>query len=151
MASGTQFVAGVDLGGTNGRAAVVGRDEKIVGQARNPSAAKEGQKRVVEQIALTVRQAAKDAGIDASSIAAVGMAVPGHIDQRTGVTKWSPNFGETIDGHFQMFLDVPIAGPVSELLRINAIAGNDANVAALGEFRYGAGRDVNDMVMLTLG
>jgi glucokinase len=139
------------MGGTNCRAAVVGRDEKIVGQARNPSAAREGQSRVVEQIALTVRQAADDAGISLIQVGAVGIAVPGHIDQRTGVTKWSPNFGESVDGHFQMFLDVPIAGPVSETLGIPAYAGNDANVAALGEFRYGAGRDVNDMVMLTLG
>ncbi len=145
------YVVGVDLGGTNVRAAVVDGHEKILGQARNPSAAKEGQRRVVEQIALTVRQAAKDSGIELDQVGAVGMAVPGHIDQRTGVTKWSPNFGEVIDDHFQMFLDVPIAGPVSELLRIPAFAGNDANVAALGEFRYGAGRDVNDMVMLTLG
>jgi len=145
------YVVGVDLGGTNVRAAVVDRHEKILGQARNPSAAKEGQRRVVEQIALTVRQAANDSGIEVDQLGAVGMAVPGHIDQRTGVTKWSPNFGEVIDDHFQMFLDVPIAGPVSELLGIPAFAGNDANVAALGEFRYGAGRDVNDMVMLTLG
>ena len=150
MPAETAYVVGVDLGGTNCRAAVVGRDERILGQARNPSAAKEGQKRVVEQIALTVKQAVEDAGISLSQVGAVGMAVPGHIDPQ-GVTKWSPNFGEYVDGQFQMFLDVPIAGPVAESLGIPAYAGNDANVAALGEFRYGAGRDVDDMVMLTLG
>ena len=39
-------------------------------------------------------QAAEEAGIALRQIGAVGMAVPGHIDQRTGNTKWSPNFGD---------------------------------------------------------
>lgn len=145
------YVVGVDLGGTNVRAAVIGRDEKIVGQARSPSHAKNGARAVVEQIALTVREAIADAGQKSDAIGAVGMAVPGHIDARRGVIVWSPNFGETKDSVFQMFLDVPITGPVSEALGLASCAGNDANVAALGEFRYGAGRHVSDMVMFTLG
>jgi glucokinase len=145
------YVVGVDLGGTNVRAAVVDKNEKIVGQARNPSDAKLGVNRVVEQTALTVRDAIKDAGRKLEEIGAVGMAVPGHIDTRQGLIRWSPNFGETIDGVFHMFLDTPFMGPVSETLGLAVYAGNDANVAALGEFRYGAGRHVSDMVMFTLG
>jgi glucokinase len=144
-------VVGVDLGGTNVRAAVVDKHEKIVGQARNPSDAKSGAARVVEQTALTVRQAVFEAGLKVEDIGAVGMAVPGHIDTRQGLIRWSPNFGETVNGEFKMFLDVPFCGPVSEALNIASFAGNDANVAALGEFRYGAGRHVQDMVMYTLG
>jgi glucokinase len=145
------FVVGVDLGGTNVRAAVIDHEEKIVGQARNGSEAKQGAARVVSAIAKTVREALEDAGRKPEEIGAVGMAVPGHIDTKIGLTRWSPNFGETIDGQFRMFIDVPIAQPVADELGLAIFAGNDANVAALGEFRYGAGRDVNDMVMLTLG
>lgn len=146
-----EYVVGVDLGGTNVRAAVVGRDEKIRGQARNGSGAKQGAGRVVEQTARTVREAVAAAGLTLADVGAVGMAVPGHIDARTGVIHWSPNFGETVDGQFRMFLEVPFTGPVSETLGVAAYAGNDANIAALGEFRYGAGREVQDMVMFTLG
>src|SRR5438552_15700138 len=89
------YVVGVDLGGTNVRAAVVGKDEKIVGQARNPSDAKLGAARVVQQVALTVREAIQAAGRKPDEIGAVGMAVPGHIDTRAGGIRWSPNFGET--------------------------------------------------------
>jgi len=145
------FVVGVDLGGTNVRAAVVGRDDKIAGQARNPSRAREGAARVIEQVALTVRQAIASARLQPQDIGAIGMAVPGHIDTRTGVIIWSPNFGETTDGAFQIFLDVPFTGPVSHEVGIACYAGNDANIAALGEFRYGAGRGTTDLVMLTLG
>ncbi len=146
-----QFVVGVDLGGTNVRAAVVGQDEQIAGQARRPSGAREGAARVTEQTALTIREAVKAANLDLKGLAAVGMAVPGHIDTRTGVIIWSPNFGETVDGIFRQFQDVPFCGPLSEQLGVPVAASNDANVAALGEFRYGAGRGSTDLVMFTLG
>jgi glucokinase len=150
--SRTACVVGVDLGGTNVRAAVVDRDGKIVGQSRGPSDARQGAARVVEATAGIVREAVRDAGLDLSAVDAVGMAVPGHIDTKAGVIRWSPNFGETVDGAFRMFVDVPFTGPVSEALGGLPVGfGNDANVAALGEFRYGAGRAVQDMVMFTLG
>lgn len=146
-----EYVVGVDLGGTNARAAVVDRDGKIVGQARNPSEARQGAERVVAQVVLTVREALADANCEVEEIGAVGMAVPGHIEPHTGDIIWSPNFGETIDGVFKVFLNVPMSAPVSEALGLAVYAGNDANIAALGEFRYGAGKSVNDIVMFTLG
>jgi len=84
-------------------------------------------------------------------IGAIGMAVPGHIDTKHGIIIWSPNFGIVKDGIFRMFQDVEYAGPLSKELGVAAHAGNDANIAALGEFRYGAGRNVDDLVMFTLG
>ncbi len=149
--SQAQHVVGVDLGGTNVRAAVVTPDERIIGQSREPSDAKTGAARVVAAVAHTVRQAVSEAGITLKDVGAVGMAVPGHIDAKTGVIHWSPNFGETVNGQFMIFLEVPFTAPVSEALGVPVFAGNDANVAALGEFRYGAGREVDDLVMLTLG
>ena len=146
-----EFVVGVDLGGTNVRAAVVDREGEIVGQARNPSEARLGAARVVDAVTRTVRQALHDGGRREDEIGAVGMAVPGHIDTRAGVIRWSPNFGEMKDGAFRMFVDVPFTDPVSEALGMAVCFGNDANVAALGEFRFGAGRHVQDMVMFTLG
>lgn len=146
-----QYVVGVDLGGTNVRAAVVDLQERIVGQARGPSDATAGAERVIARTCEIVALAIAEAGLKPSDIGAIGMAVPGHIDPKTGVIRWSPNFGETVEGQFRIFLDVPFCGPVSERLGIAAFAGNDANVAALGEFRYGAGRGASDLVMLTLG
>lgn len=149
--AGARLVVGVDLGGTNVRAAVVDKEGKIAGQARNPSEAKQGAERVVDAIARTVRQAIADSGHGEEEVGAVGMAVPGHIDTRAGVIRWSPNFGEMKDGAFRMFVDVPFTTPVSNALGMAVGFGNDANVAALGEFRFGAGRHVQDMVMFTLG
>jgi glucokinase len=146
-----KYVVGVDLGGTNVRAAVIDREGDIISQVQNPSEARNGKERVVAQVAKTVEEAIAAAHLTAEHIGAVGMAVPGHIVPGSGLIIWSPNFGETVDGQFRMFLNVPFTEPVSEALKIATYAGNDANIAALGEFRYGSGRGVNDMVMFTLG
>ncbi len=145
------FVVGVDLGGTNVRAAVVDRKANICGQARNPSAAKQGIHLVVNSLVETVRKAVADAGIKMTDIGGIGSAVPGHIDAKTGVIHWSPNFGEVVDGQMRIFLETPYCEPISNELGVPSFAGNDANIAALGEFEYGAGKDTQDMVMFTLG
>lgn len=146
-----RYVVGVDLGGTNLRAAVIDINARKLSDFRGPSDAKRGQAVVRERVASAVQAAIKEAGIAAAEVKAVGMAVPGHIEPRTGVILWSPNFGEIVNGQLQIFLDVPFCGPLSEALGVPCFAGNDANIAALGEFQYGAGRNVEDMVMFTLG
>lgn len=146
-----EFVVGVDLGGTNVRASIISHDEKIIGHVRNHSEARLGAQAVIDTTAITIVQAIKEAGLRPDQIGAVGMAVPGHIDTRSGIIRWSPNFGTIIEGVFHVFVDVPFTGPVAEKVGIATYMGNDANVAALGEFRYGAGRGTNDMVMFTLG
>ena len=146
-----KYVVGVDLGGTNVRAAIIGDDEKIISQVRHASDAKLGADRVIAACVGVVKEAISSAGLTHDQIGAIGMAVPGHIDTERGVIRWSPNFGESIEGVFHVFIDVPFTPRISRELDIRVIMGNDANVAALGEFRYGAGRDVKHMVMFTLG
>ena len=146
-----KYVIGVDLGGTNVRAAVIDADEKIIAQVHHPSYAKQGAERVIAASVGVINEAIQSAGLSKNDIGAVGMAVPGHIDTSKGIIRWSPNFGETIDGAFNVFLNVEFTPLISDQLGLPVTMGNDANVAALGEFRYGAGRTVQHMVMFTLG
>ena len=79
-------VVGVDLGGTNVRAAVVGRDGTLLAPpVQYPSRAQEGFALTLEQITLAIREAIAAGGV---SPAAIGMAVPGHIDATRGVVRW---------------------------------------------------------------
>jgi glucokinase len=83
---------------------------------------------------------------------AIGMAVPGHIDSAAGIVRWAPNFGETVGGVFRHFADVALTAPIAEAVGIPVRAGNDANLAALGEYRFGSGKGkARGLVMLTLG
>lgn len=146
-----EYVVGVDLGGTNVRAAVINRKGEIIAQVQNSSEAKNGKDRVIAQVVKTVEESISAAKKTPEQIGAVGMAVPGHVVPDTGLIIWSPNFGETVDGQFRMFLNVPFTEPISEALKIATYAGNDANIAALGEYCYGAGQGYSHLVMFTLG
>ncbi len=140
------FVVGVDLGGTNVRAAVIDRaSDQIVARGINlPSKAMEGVAQTAGQVAEAVENALAAARTDKSQTLGIGIAVPGHVKASEGMVKWAPNFKDQWRG-------VPIAHLVETLLGVPVRIGNDANLAALGEFRFGAGRAVRHMVMVTLG
>ncbi len=138
-----KYVIGVDLGGTNVRAAIVDRDGKIVGDGRTDSKAMEGLEFTVAQIVKAVKMAAKDASVDLKDAAGVGMGVPGTHKSEEGIVVWSPNFKD--------WNDVQLLAPIMDKLGIPAYMGNDANVAAFGEYAFGAGKGAKVMVMFTLG
>lgn len=142
---------GVDLGGQNVRAAVVFPDGRVAEKSHLPSEAKSGAEKVIGQVVAAVREAVAKAGVSMADIGAVGAAVPGHVDANTGVIHWSPNFGKFVEGRFQIFLEVPFTEPLSRELGLPVYAGNDANVAALGEYSKLAPSGITDMVMFTLG
>ena len=103
------YVVGVDLGGTNVRAAVLGRGETTLGRAENPSDAKSGVGRTVDRIGEAVRDACKNAGVAIEQVGAVGVAVPGHIDVPGGVIRWAPNFGHFDDSGYVPYKAIPAA------------------------------------------
>ncbi|MHB1001519.1 MAG: ROK family protein [Armatimonadota bacterium] len=138
------YLVGVDLGGTNVRAAVTDKEGHILGQGRRPSLAMEEPEVTISQIIQSIKDAVKDAGIKESDICGIGMGVPGRHNSKQGIVMWSPNFRN-------MWKEVQVLAPIKEEFHVPVFMGNDANVAALGEFQFGAARDVNSMVMMTLG
>jgi glucokinase len=137
-------MVGVDLGGTNVRAAVVTREGQIIGEGRRPSLAMEEPEVSIGQIIEAIREAMDRAGVTSFDVCGIGMAVPGRHNSKEGIVIWSPNFKD-------MWRGVKLAAPIREAIGVPVYMANDANTAALGEFRFGAGRDVNSMVMITLG
>ncbi len=141
---------GVDLGGTNVRACAYYEDGSQAGEKfENPSRAQEGTEAIIEALAFTIKQAISSAAIKPEG---VGLSVPGHIDNAHGMVRWAPNFGKTVDGVFVSWRDVPLREPLARYIDIPIFMDNDANMAALGEYRYGSGKNsANCLVMLTLG
>ncbi|MHB9036135.1 MAG: ROK family protein [Armatimonadota bacterium] len=138
-----QYVIGVDLGGTNVRAAVVDRSGNIAGEGRAESRAMEGLNATVGQIVLAINTAVESSPAAMADIAGVGMGVPGTVKSEEGVVLWSPNFLGW-DG-------IQLAAPIVAQVGVPVLMGNDANVAALGECAFGAGKGSKCMVMFTLG
>ncbi len=147
-----RIVVGVDLGGTNVRAAVFNEDGTQLGKSFSQSSnAIEGTAAVVKAIANVITEALQTAQ---AAPCAIGIAVPGHIDDERGVVIWSPNFGFYDDGVFIAWSEVPLRDAIlaETGLTCPIRLGNDANLAALGEYRFGVGQNrAKCLVMLTVG
>jgi glucokinase len=143
QAKRARAIIGVDLGGTNVRAALLDRAGEILAQARRPSLQDEPAAATLAQIAGACEEVIGAAGIPRAEILGAGVGLPGIMDSATGVCFWSPNFP-----HWK---DVPIAEDLSGRLGLPVFILNDARCAALGELLYGAGRGVRNLVMITLG
>ena len=76
------------------------------------------------------------------SIQAIGMASPGPLDPKTGIVLATPNIPE--------WVNFPVTEKLSEHFGIPAYLDNDANLAALGEWKFGAGRGHHDVLYLTI-
>lgn len=135
------YAIGVDLGGTNLRAAAIGRNGELLGKASGKTNFKEGRDAVIEDIVLAIHALRNQFGHD--SLAGVGVAVPGFIDIQHGFIVGSNNLPQ--------FDSFPVRDDISQKLGAPVILENDANAAALGEKWLGAGRDVDDLILLTLG
>lgn len=142
---------GVDLGGTNVRSAVVLQDGSLVEGTRRefPSHAQSGVEPVFEALAeciLSTRAAF------AGPLAGVGVAIPGIIDDDAGEVRWAPNFGLEVDGAFRYWENIPFRRYLESRIDAPVVMGNDANLAALGEYAFGVGRgQARCLVMITLG
>lgn len=143
-------VIGVDLGGTNVRAAAVYEDGSFAGErVENPSHGTAGAETTLEAVGRTILQAMAAAEAKPE---AVGVAIPGTVNDESGVVRWSPNLGEMVNGVFHYWTDIPFRATLGRHVDLPARLGNDANLAALGEYHFGTGRgSASCLVMFTLG
>lgn len=131
---------GVDLGGTNIKAAIVHRDEGILEKVSLPTEADKGKDHVFDRIALAVQQLLEKRRVDPVGI---GMGSPGMVSLDRTTVKNPPNLtGWDV---------VKVTEEVKQRTGFNCIVENDANLAALGSSRHGVGTDFDSLIMLTLG
>jgi glucokinase len=135
------YAIGVDLGGTNLRAAAITRDGKMLDKVSGTTQLSAGRDAVISDIVGAIVKLRADAG--AKGLAGIGIGIPGFILMEKGIVTKSPN----LPG----FENFAVRDEIERLLKASVILENDANVAALGEKWIGAGRDVDDLVLLTLG
>jgi glucokinase len=139
---GASAYIGVDIGGTNVRAALVSDAGAILLHERWPTEIHLGQERFLDRLVqglAALRSRGTTSGI---AVAAIGVGVPGLI-ARTGVVHSSVNL-EPIEG-------VDLKEVVVTATGLPVMVINDANAAAFGEYRHGAGRLFTSLLMFTLG
>lgn len=135
-----KYIVGIDLGGTQIRACLADMRGNILYQARQPTLAREGLQSVLDRMEQEVAQVLRD--IKHNDVLGIGIASPGPLDPRTGVVIAPPN----LPG----WDNVPLRDIISQKFALPVFVNNDANLAALAEYRFGAGQGALDMVYLTI-
>ncbi len=135
------MIVGIDLGGMSAKAACLD-GATLTERARMETSASNSPEETAFALTRLSMRAAELAGIPFEEVEAIGIGSPGVIDGATGtVVLWS-NFG---------WKDVRLASMVERYSGKPVFVLNDANAAALGEAKYGAGKAYEDCALITIG
>ena len=132
------MILGIDIGGTTSKLGLV-QDGRVIARARIPTTGHADDHAFADALTNEARQLA---AANSAGITAIGIGAP-NANQLTGIIEMAPNL--------PWKHDVPLARMMSDRLGVPATLGNDANAAALGEWRYGAGQGIDDLLVVTLG
>lgn len=136
------YILGVDLGGTNIKAAAYRLESyEKVGEKRLPTQVEGGWEHVLGRVLAALEELLRQ--MPRERVLCVGMGVPGLLDIEAGVSRFSPNFPQ--------WEDVPVAAWLGERLGLPVFIDNDVRVNLYGEWLFGAGRGLENLVLLTLG
>jgi len=135
-----EYSVGIDLGGTNLRAAAIDRDGNLLDSISGATDLSEGRDPVIDDMVEAIRTLRDRRS---GRFAGAGIGVPGFIELERGFIVGSNNL--------VALENFPLRDEIEKRLGAPIILENDANAAAMGEKWMGAGREVSHLVLLTLG
>ena len=136
-----KYVFGVDIGGTTVKIGLLDVDGHKVEAWEIPTRTEENGIYILPDIAEAIRKKMEDRGIKDSQVVGVGAGAPGPFGD-DGTIFRAVNLG---------WSDFNMKDELHNLVKMPVKCGNDANVAALGEYWMGGGQGYKDMLMVTLG
>jgi len=130
------LTVGVDVGGTKVAAGVVDEEGRILAQVRRATAAqvKGAAERTIAELVLELAAT--------YPVEAVGVGAAGLVDETRSVVRFAPNLG---------WREEPLRAMLERATSLPVVVENDANTAAWAEYRFGAARGRDDVVMVTVG
>jgi len=137
---GDDLILALDLGGTHFRLALADESGEVLSHYEDLTFAGKGPEQGIRRIVGAAREMLS--GTDTGSLRGMGVAAAGLIDCEAGVLLTSPNM--------QSWYKSPLKEILERELKMPVWVGNDANLAALGEHMFGAGKDSDDIIYLTV-
>ena len=134
-----KYVVGVDLGGTKIYTALVDLKGNIVKEINIKTEAHKGENVVLEKLLKCIDDVLE--GTDINEVKAIGIGSPGPLDVEKGLIVYTPNLP---------FKNFNIVQPIKNKYKLDTYLDNDANVATLGEFMFGAGKESRNMIFITV-
>lgn len=137
-----KLAIGIDIGGMSIKLGVVDKEGKVLRTSSFPVSSKIPQDKIPGMMEEAISSLLKDSGLKASVLSGIGIGCPGAIDSGKGVCDYSNNLG---------WKGLALTSPLAKFFSLPVKITNDANAAALGEARFGAGKGVKNVVLITLG
>ena len=136
-----EYYVGIDIGGMTIKGIVLDKDGRALCEDVAVTGSERGGDAMCDVIAELVNSMINKCGVDKNDIL-IGVGCPGVIDSEHGVLVFSGNLA---------LRDYPLAARIEERIGVPVKVTNDANAAALGEARFGAGRNYKNSILVTLG
>ena len=136
-----EYVFGIDVGGTTVKLGLFSTEGMLLDKWEIPTNTADGGKAILPDIAQALQHKMEEKGIDRSQVKGAGIGVPGPVTA-DGMVDHCVNLGWGV---------VDITKEMRRLTGLSAKAGNDANIAALGEVWQGCGKGYQDVLMVTIG
>ena len=133
---------GIDLGGTNIRCGVTDPEGHLLAKTSRLTQAGRNWREIVRDIAEGSSEALENCGLDWSSVQALGIGVPGIVDNAAGMVVACTNLS---------WYDLPLREELGRYVNAPVLMENDANAAALAEYYAGVSAGCESSVLITLG
>lgn len=133
---------GVDIGGTDTKIGLVDVHQKLIASTVMPTGAQRPAQEIIKEIGEKAAALLEEQKIPMDQCVGAGIGVPGTVDRKHGIVRYSNNI------HWD---NVKLKEEIGKYLPLPVQIANDADCAAFGEAIAGAGRECQDVVMITLG
>lgn len=136
------YYAGVDIGGKNTKMGIVDDFGNVLSSMTYKTQMERGYDAILLEMISNIGYMCQEAGFDMKELSGIGIGVPGIVNSRAGLVMSCSNLN---------WKGVDLAGDVRNLTGKTCKVCNDANCAALGEQRFGSGKNFKNIVFITLG
>lgn len=135
------YIIGIDLGGTKISGVLCDLNGNIIGKHTISTNASEGEDAVLLRIISVIDEVMRLSNKTVDLVKAIGIGSPGPLNAKTGIILTSANLP---------FKNFKLVEPIRAKYGVPTFLDNDANVAAIGEFMFGAGKGTENMVYITV-
>lgn len=136
-----KVIVGIDLGGTAIKGGVLSKAGEVLTKGQIPTEREKGVDGVLQNVVKLMNELLAKIGKSEKDVFAMGFGVPGIVDDQMKVIE-ATNIGWT---------NVDVISEIKKFTNVQVFLGNDANVAALGEVKFGVAKGMKDAFLITLG
>jgi glucokinase len=137
-----KYIAGIDLGGTTIQTVLTDEDYNIVTKYKSDTLAEEGPAAVIGRMMDAIDHVLEESNLSKKDLLGIGLGIPGLMDIEKGISLFAGNLS---------WENIQVLQPFKDRFQVPVYMDNDVRVNALGEWYFGAGRGVKNMVLITLG